>query len=121
MRVPSVIRLLEYRRIPHQSRALSRKNILLRDRNTCQYCGEVLPSSELTLDHVIPRSRGGSSTWENLVACCHPCNRRKGNQFAAEASMKLMREPRAFNLHTSRHIMRLMGRSDDKWRKYLFY
>ena len=121
MRVPSVIRLLEYRRIPHQSRALSRKNILLRDRNTCQYCGEVLPSGELTLDHVIPRSRGGSSTWENLVACCHPCNRRKGNQFAAEASMKLLREPRAFNLHTSRHIMRMIGRSDTKWRKYLFY
>jgi 5-methylcytosine-specific restriction endonuclease McrA len=121
MRLPSVIRLLEYRRIPHQSRALSRKNILLRDRNTCQYCATVLPSSELTLDHVIPRSRGGSSTWENLVACCHPCNRRKGNQSPAEAGMKLMREPRAFNLHTSRHIMRLMGRSDDKWRKYLFY
>jgi 5-methylcytosine-specific restriction endonuclease McrA len=121
MRVPSVIRLLEYRRIPHQSRALSRKNILLRDRNTCQYCATVLPSGELTLDHVIPRSRGGSSTWENLVACCHTCNRRKGNQFATEAGMKLMREPRAFNLHTSRHIMRLMGRSDDKWRKYLFY
>jgi 5-methylcytosine-specific restriction endonuclease McrA len=121
MRVPSVIRLLEYRRIPHQSRALSRKNILLRDRNTCQYCATVLPSGDLTLDHVIPRSRGGSSTWENLVACCHLCNRRKGNQFPLEAGMKLMREPRAFNLHTSRHIMRLMGRSDDKWRKYLFY
>ena len=121
MRLPSVIRLLEYRRIPHQSRALSRKNILLRDRNTCQYCATVLPSGELTLDHVIPRSRGGSSTWENLVACCHPCNRRKGNQSPMEAGMKLMREPRAFNLHTSRHIMRLMGRSDDKWRKYLFY
>jgi 5-methylcytosine-specific restriction endonuclease McrA len=121
MRLPSVIRLLEYRRIPHQSRALSRKNILLRDRNTCQYCATVLPSGELTLDHVIPRSRGGSSTWENLVACCHGCNRRKGNQSPTEAGMKLMREPRAFNLHTSRHIMRLMGRSDDKWRKYLFY
>src|SRR3954463_12447738 len=67
MRLPSVIRLLEYRRIPHQTRALSRKNILLRDRNTCQYCGVVLSSAELTLDHVIPRSRGGVSTWENLV------------------------------------------------------
>src|SRR6266404_3048800 len=121
VRVPSVIRLLEYRRIPHQTRALSRKNILLRDRNTCQYCGVVLASGELTLDHVVPRSRGGSSTWENLVACCHPCNRRKGNQLPVEASMKLTREPRAFNLHTSRHIMRLMGRSDDKWRKDLFY
>src|SRR3979411_143193 len=121
VRVPSVIRLLEYRRIPHQSRALSRKNILLRDRNTCQYCSTALSSGELTLDHVIPRSRGGLSTWENLVACCHACNRRKGNQFPPEAGMKLMREPRAVNLHTSRPIMRLMGRSDDKWRKYLFY
>src|SRR6202162_4766111 len=71
MRVPSVIRLLEYRRIPHQSRALSRKNILLRDRNTCQYCSVVLASGELTLDHVIPRSRGGLSTWEDLVVCRH--------------------------------------------------
>src|SRR5450631_4126126 len=94
MRLPSVIRLLEYRRIPHQSRALSRKNILLRDRNTCQYCGEVLPSGELTLDHVVPRSRGGTSTWENLVACCHDCNRRKGNQFLTEAGMKRSEERR---------------------------
>ena len=121
MRLPSVIRLLEYRRIPHQTWALSRKNILLRDRNACQYCGSVLHSSELTLDHVTPRSRGGLSSWENLVACCHPCNRHKGNQLPVEAGMKLMREPRAFNLHTSRHIMRLIGRSDEKWRKYLFY
>ncbi len=121
MRVPSVIRLLEYRRIPHQTRALSRKNILLRDRNTCQYCGVVLPASDLTLDHVVPRSRGGASTWENLVACCHPCNRRKGNQLSHEAAMALLREPRSFNLHTSRHIIRMLGRSDAKWRKYLFY
>src|SRR5512140_2566452 len=120
-RVPSVIRLLEYRRIPHQTRALSRKNILLRDRNTCQYCSQVLPSAELTLDHVIPRSRGGLSTWENLVAACHICNRKKGNQYVHEAGMKLLREPRAFTLHTSRHIMHMMGRSDAKWRKYLFY
>ena len=121
LRVPRVILLQAYDHLPRAKVRFSRLNIYARDRNTCQYCGEVLPSGELTLDHVIPRSRGGSSTWENLVACCHPCNRRKGNQFAAEASMKLLREPRAFNLHTSRHIMRLMGRSDDKWRKYLFY
>ncbi len=67
-----MIRLLEYRRIPHQTRALSRKNILMRDRYTCQYCQRALPYVELTLDHVIPRSRAGESTWENLVACCHP-------------------------------------------------
>ncbi|MDR3738726.1 MAG: HNH endonuclease [Terracidiphilus sp.] len=120
--MPSVIRLLEYRRIPHQTRALSRKNILLRDRNTCQYCAVVLPSSELTLDHVVPRSRGGASTWENLVACCHACNRRKGNRLLHEIDdMKLQREPRPFSLHTSRQIMRMLGRGDDRWRKYLFY
>ncbi|MGD0911119.1 MAG: HNH endonuclease [Terracidiphilus sp.] len=120
--MPSVIRLLEYRRIPHQTRALSRKNILLRDRNTCQYCAETLPPSELTLDHVIPRSRGGNSTWENLVACCHGCNRHKGNRMLNEIDdMILLREPRPFSLHTSRQIMRMLGRSDDRWRKYLFY
>ncbi|HEX3892133.1 MAG TPA: HNH endonuclease [Terracidiphilus sp.] len=120
--MPSVIRLLEYRRIPHQTRALSRKNILLRDRNSCQYCSVALPSAELTLDHVVPRSRGGSSTWENLVACCHACNRRKGNRLLSEIDdMILMREPRPFSLHTSRQIMRMLGRSDDRWRKYLFY
>src|ERR1700694_2737789 len=78
LRLPSVIRLLEYRRIPHQTRALSRKNILMRDRYTCQYCHRILASGELNLDPLGPRSRGGASTWENLVACCHPCNRRKG-------------------------------------------
>src|SRR5260370_37578258 len=70
-KVPSVIRLLAYRHIPQQRRALSRKNILLRDRNMCQFCVRVFPSSELTLDHVVPRSRGGRSSWENLVACCY--------------------------------------------------
>jgi 5-methylcytosine-specific restriction endonuclease McrA len=120
--MPSVIRLLEYRRIPHQTRALSRRNILLRDRNACQYCGVVLPAGELTLDHVIPRSRGGNSTWENLVACCHSCNRRKGNRLINEIDdMALLREPRPFSLHTSRQIMRMLGRGDDRWRKYLFY
>ena len=122
VRLPSVIRLLEYRRIPHQTRALSRKNILMRDRYTCQYCHRTMPSGELTLDHVIPRSRGGLSTWENLVACCHSCNRRKGNQLLHELEdMKLLREPRPFTLHTSRHIMRMIGHSDQKWRKYLYY
>lgn len=121
VRVPSVIRLLEYRRIPHQTRALSRKNILMRDRYTCQYCGKVMNSSELTLDHVIPRSRAGETTWENLVACCNPCNNRKGSRTPEEAGMKLARAPRPFSLHTSRHLMRMLGKGDDQWRKYLFY
>ncbi len=119
--MPSVIRLLEYRRIPHQTRALSRKNILMRDRYTCQYCMKVLPAGELTLDHVIPRSRAGESAWENLVACCHPCNNKKGSRTPEEAGMKLARQPRPFSLHTSRHLMRLLGKGDEQWRKYLFY
>jgi 5-methylcytosine-specific restriction endonuclease McrA len=119
--MPSVIRLLEYRRIPQQTRALSRKNILMRDRYTCQYCGANGSAANLTLDHVIPRSRGGGSSWENLTTCCHPCNNKKGNRTPEEAGMKLARAPRPFTLHTSRHLMRLLGHGDQQWRKYLFY
>ena len=121
VKVPSVIRLLEYRRIPTQARSLSRKNILMRDRYTCQYCQKTMSSNELTLDHVVPRSRSGGTTWENLVACCHHCNNKKGSRTPEEAGMKLARAPRPFSLHTSRHLMRLLGKSDDQWRKYLFY
>ena len=119
--LPSVIRLLGYRRIPHQTRSLSRKNILIRDRFTCQYCQRTLGSTELTLDHVIPRSRSGETAWENLVACCHDCNNRKGSRTPEEAGMRLSRQPRPFSLHTSRHLMRLVGKGDEQWKKYLFY
>ena len=119
--VPSVIRLLEYRRIPRQTRALSRKNILVRDRHTCQYCTRTYSANELTLDHVVARSRGGKSTWENLVACCRRCNNQKGDRLPEEAGMALMRRPRPFTLHTSRSLMRLLGGRQQSWRKYLFY
>ena len=121
MKLPSVIRLLEYRRIPRQTRSLSRKNVMLRDHYTCQYCGRSLPASELTMDHVTPRSRGGETSWENLVTCCIACNNRKGNRTPEEAGMRLARPPRPFTLHTNRHLMRLLGKSDEQWRKYLFY
>ena len=121
MRLPSVIRLLEYRRIPRQTRALTRRNILMRDRYTCQYCLESVTAGELTMDHVIPRSRGGETSWENVVACCIPCNNKKGNRTPEEAGMKLSRPPRPFTMHTSRHLMRLLAHSEDRWRKYLFY
>ncbi|PYV16934.1 MAG: HNH endonuclease [Acidobacteria bacterium] len=121
LRVPSVIRLTEFRHIPYQTRALSRKNILLRDRYTCQFCGRVLPASELTLDHVVPRSRGGHTDWDNLVACCHRCNNQKSDRSPEEAGMSLRRPPRPFTLHTSRQLMRMLGKADGRWRKYLFY
>lgn len=120
MDVPSVIRLLEYRRIPRQTRAISRKNILLRDQYTCQYCNQRFGAGDLTLDHVIPRSRGGANTWENLVACCLRCNNLKGDRLPDEAAMHLSRKPKPFNLHTSRNLMRQMGQRQESWRKYLF-
>lgn len=119
--IPSVIRLLEYRRIPRQMRAISRKNILMRDQYICQYCAERFGPGELTLDHVVPRSRGGTNTWENLVACCLRCNNRKGDRLPGEALMALRRQPKPFNLHTSRNLMRQMGDQQEKWRKYLFF
>lgn len=121
MPVPSVIRLIEYIHIPFERKSLSRKNILLRDHNTCQYCGHIFPPQELTLDHVFPRARGGDSSWDNLVACCRRCNNRKGNRTPEEASMKLLKRPQAFSLHVNRQIMRYLGRTDENWRKYLFY
>lgn len=121
LRAPSVIRLTEYIHIPFKNRSLSRKNIILRDDSTCQYCGVHASASELTLDHVVPRSRGGGSSWDNLVACCKRCNHRKGSRTPEEAGMKLLRRPRAFSLHVNRQIMRYLGRADETWRKYLFY
>lgn len=119
--VPSVIRLLEYRRIPRKTHTLSRKNILARDHYTCQYCDRKCSVGELTLDHVLPRSRGGSSSWENLVAACRRCNNYKGNRLPEEAEMKLRKRPKPFTLHTSRSLMRQMGTHQETWRKYLFY
>lgn len=94
IRVPRVILLLAFDRVPKRRVRFSRFNIYSRDRNTCQYCGKVFPRSELNLDHVVPRSRGGKSTWENVVCSCHECNRRKGGRTPEEAGMRLLRPPR---------------------------
>jgi 5-methylcytosine-specific restriction endonuclease McrA len=93
--VPRVIRLVSYDKIPKREVKFSRKNILARDGNRCQYCGKRLPVSQLSLDHVHPKSRGGKSTWTNVVAACNPCNTRKGGRLPAEASMKLRTVPAA--------------------------
>jgi 5-methylcytosine-specific restriction endonuclease McrA len=92
---PCVIRLVKYVRIPRDvhRRKITRKAVLARDAYTCQYCGAA--SNGLTVDHVIPRSRGGSSAWENIVAACAPCNRKKGNRLPREAQMPLRTNPKA--------------------------
>jgi 5-methylcytosine-specific restriction endonuclease McrA len=89
---PVIVQLLANVRIPRMALQPTRANILLRDEETCQYCGK--RSRELTLDHVIPRSRGGQSTWENLVASCKACNGKKGNRLPKEVNMRLLRQPR---------------------------
>lgn len=94
IRVPAVVRLLTFDRIRRPTLRLSRKNIYIRDNYTCQYTGVKLPSSELNLDHVLPTSRGGKTTWENLVCCSVQVNSRKGNRTPEEAGLKLIRPPR---------------------------
>lgn len=93
IRVPRVILLIGYDRVPKRQVRFSRFNVFSRDNNTCQYCGEKLPRSELNLDHVVPRSQGGLSTWENMVCSCFTCNRVKGGRMPEEAGMRLIRKP----------------------------
>jgi len=118
---PSVIRLKEFRYIPVRVQILSRKNIFLRDRNVCQYCAKHFHSSELTLDHVIPRAQGGKDTWSNLVACCQKCNRFKADRTPEEAGMPLLHKPRPSSIHTSRFILKSMGEDSPSWQKYLYF
>jgi len=92
--VPLVIRLAYYVPVPRRSSApLSRRAVLLRDNYTCQYCGQRPSRSEMTIDHVVPRIRGGTTTWENVVCACLRCNTRKGSRTPEEAHMPLRRSP----------------------------
>jgi 5-methylcytosine-specific restriction endonuclease McrA len=93
IRVPRVIILQLYDRIPKTKVRFSRHNIYMRDGNTCQYCGLSLPRTELNLDHVVPRSQGGRTTWENVVCCCIDCNLAKGARTPEHAGMSLRKQP----------------------------
>jgi len=94
IRVPRVILLVMFDRLPKKEVKFTRHNIFERDRNTCQYCGEVFDRKDLNLDHVIPRDRGGPTTWENIVCSCVQCNTRKANRTPLEARMHLVRKPK---------------------------
>ena len=93
IQVPRVIRLLDYEKIPRHTVKFNRRNIFARDNNQCQYCGKRYPTSELSLDHVVPRSQGGESTWENIVCACIDCNVRKGGRTPKQAHLSLVRKP----------------------------
>jgi 5-methylcytosine-specific restriction endonuclease McrA len=94
IRVPRVIVLMLFDRVPKKEVKFTRHNIFERDRNQCQYCGGVFDRKDLNLDHVIPRDRGGPTTWENIVCSCIPCNTRKANRTPREAGLQLVRKPK---------------------------
>jgi 5-methylcytosine-specific restriction endonuclease McrA len=116
--IPTVIRLRQYVKVPYKEIPLTRRNLLERDRHTCQYCN--YKGEELTLDHVLPRSRGGDDSWENLVTACVRCNVKKGNRTPKEANMSLNYQPRrpysSLLFEISKHTRE---NSNQEWRKYV--
>jgi len=113
--VPSVIRLRTFVKVPYARRvALNRRAVFARDGAKCQYCAG--PAENL--DHVIPRSRGGSHTWENVVAACRRCNTRKGNRKPADAGLQLLKEPQAPRRH-GWVLVSVGGAPDPRWHPYL--
>ena len=112
---PSIIRLKRYVPAPYRRVMLSRHNVHRRDGNICQYCGK---RERLTIDHVMPKSRGGRDTWENLVSACVPCNNRKGDRTPEEASMPLLRNP--FRPSHVMFIRDYVGKLEETWKPYLF-
>ncbi|MBD3217414.1 MAG: HNH endonuclease [candidate division Zixibacteria bacterium] len=116
IRVPSVVRLGFYVKVPRKRIFLSRKNIIKRDGHKCMYCGRT--DGAMTVDHVVPKRMGGKDTWENLVCACTKCNNRKGDRTPEQANMTLIKKPKKPN-----HLMfiqRFIGISDDNWKPYLF-
>ena len=93
LQVPRIVRLTRFDKVTQQTVRFNRRNLFMRDDYTCQYCGRIEPTHRLSLDHVVPRSHGGPTTWENIVCCCLRCNSRKGGRTPKQAKMKLNRTP----------------------------
>ncbi len=119
LRVPRVLHLQRYDRVPRPVVRLTRRNVMLRDEHTCQYCTRRLPVRELNLDHVMPRCRGGMDSWENLVTSCRSCNLRKGRRTPAEADMRLLRRPRKPRWSTTAQILLTQKRPYSEWEPFL--
>ena len=117
IKIPEIIVLLDYDAIPQHRVAFSRRNIYKRDRCQCQYCGARPPMVELTLDHILPRSRGGKSTWENCVLACLRCNRRKANRTLQESGMRLLRPPA--EPHWSPCVAIPLGKRRASWEQFV--
>jgi 5-methylcytosine-specific restriction endonuclease McrA len=118
IQVPRVIRLLGYEKLPRQTVKFNRRNIFARDNNQCQYCGKKFPTSELSLDHVVPRSQGGQSTWDNIVCACVACNVRKGGRTPKQAHLTLIRKPEKPKRSPLLNL-KLTHRKYQSWRTFL--
>ncbi|MEZ6142990.1 MAG: HNH endonuclease [Zavarzinella sp.] len=118
IQAPRVIRLLGYDRLPKQTVKFNRRNIFARDNNLCQYCGKKFPLSELSLDHVIPRSQGGKTTWENIVCACVDCNIAKGGRTPRQANMHLIRKPEKPR-RSPMIVMKLTQKKYRSWQAFL--
>jgi 5-methylcytosine-specific restriction endonuclease McrA len=118
IQVPRVIRLFGYEKLPKQTVKFNRRNIFARDNNQCQFCGRKFPTSELSLDHVIPRSQGGQSTWENIVCACVECNVRKGGRTPKQAHMGLIRKPEKPKRSPMLNL-KLTNRKYQSWRTFI--
>lgn len=118
MRVPRVILLQLFDRVPSRPVRFSRANIYLRDHSTCQYCRKNYPRPELTLDHVVPVSQGGKSTWDNVVCCCLKCNLKKGGRTPVQAGMNLLKAPVRPNWSLYYRLMARPAAHDD-WKPFL--
>jgi len=114
--LPSIVRLSKYIKVQRKRILLSRKNIIKRDKHICQYCGSL--DGSVTIDHVIPKDKGGKDTWENLVCACMECNGKKGNRTPEEAHMPLLRKPKKPGYLF--FIQHLIGVPDERWKPYLF-
>jgi len=121
IKLPSVIRLLKMIRKPKTTIRFSRQNIYARDKYRCQYCKKQFPLEDLTYDHIIPRSRGGKTEWNNIVTCCIQCNRKKGGRSPAEAGMKLNRKPSCPKWLPALKITIGLNQMPLSWRDYLYW
>jgi 5-methylcytosine-specific restriction endonuclease McrA len=119
LKVPAVVRLTSFVQRRRMRIAMTRQNIFLRDNYQCQYCLKKLPAKELTRDHVVPRSKGGGMTWENIVTACVDCNGSKGCQTPAEANMRLANKPERPRGLLGKYSLNLGSHPEESWKDFL--
>jgi len=118
IQVPRIVRLTRYDKVPRSVVRFNRKNLFARDDHRCQYCGQSKPTSQLSLDHVVPRSKGGRTSWENIVCSCTSCNSRKGGRTPEQAGMQLLKTPRRPH-HNPSLVLPLDDPRYSSWRGFL--